>query len=599
MNKTDKIIELKELLDSGRISIDDFERLKKQVFIEPEKVSSELNTFKQSESKENIHDNINIDSNLTTKCLKCGSTYSKKESECKICKNDLSDIADADKSIDYPRINEKKSKYILPGLLIFLSVIIGFVYYGYTNKSIKIQKTKIQQTKTIIDSVKVYEESLNQKLKWIWAKATNGRKLNSVNFVNGKLITDSKGNIYVIGDFHGETIAFDNITSESIGDSDNNWNTYFTKYDKNGNVKWVQIIKEYDEKSIAIDSNDDIYISFNENLIAKYNSDGKKIWEKSTTMSGIKIDIKSVNSLYVVGTSDYPNYNVLKYDSEGNVLWNKELRTIKIEGESIGLDLKVTSLKTDINGNLYICGSFGGAQLKLENTILYRKGINCKITDQGCDMESNNGFIIKFDKNGNCKWAKNLGVENYYNNTFFSHLELDENGNIYILADCYSPDGGTFFNESKSKNILSFFIKYDNDGNILWTKKIESCSNFLSPITFEALTINKFGNIYIAGSSRCNNLTFGKYTEYASNGELNFIAKYNPDGEVISAKSFNNGELETTKISFDDIKTDENGNLFIFGTYKGGEIKFGNSILKKPSDSNSLFIFKLKTVEND
>lgn len=135
MNKTEIIIELKELLDLGRISIDDFERLKKQVFIEPEKVSSELNTFKHSEFKENIKDNINIDSNLTTKCLNCGSTYSKKESECKICKNDLSDIADADKSIGYHRINEKKSKYIFPGLLIFLSVIIGFVYYSNKNKS--------------------------------------------------------------------------------------------------------------------------------------------------------------------------------------------------------------------------------------------------------------------------------------------------------------------------------------------------------------------------------------------------------------------------------------------------------------------------------
>ncbi len=608
MSKTDKIFELKKLLDSGLISQSDFQKFKKDVFDGSEDTSINVGKNSHSEFRRYVQSDIDSDvihNNSKKRCPQCGSENTNENSECKICKTDFSTIESDYKSNNYTENSSKKSKYLILGLLAALSIVIGFVYYSNSNKSSNNQETDIQDAKAIIDSVKVNEESLNQKLDWIWAKGPNGRKLNSINLSNGdrnskNLITDSQGNIYIIGDFHGETIAFDNITSESIGESDSNWNTYFTKYDKNGNVKWVKIIKEYDATCIAIDSNDDIYISCDNHFISKYNSEGEKLWEKITTMTGIRIAIKSANCLYVVGALDYPNYSILKYDSEGNVLWSKELRTIKIAGESLGLDLKVASLKTDINGDFYLCGSFGGAQLKFENTILNRKGINCKITDHGCDIESNNGFIIKFDKNGNCMWAKNLGVEDYYNNTNFSHLEVDENSNIYILVDCYSPDGGTLLNENTINKTVFLLIKYDKDGNVLWSKNIESCSNFLIGITFEALTVNKFGNVYIAGSSRCNSLSFGKYTEYANDGDLNFIAKYNPDGEVLSTKSINNSmeKKEKIKINLDDISTDKNGNLLIYGRYKDGGLKFGNSILKEQPDGTTFFLAKLKTVDN-
>jgi hypothetical protein len=444
-----------------------------------------------------------------------------------------------------------------------------------------------QVSQETLDSVKTNEESLNQSLNWVWAKGATGTiKSGGILTKEGKsLITDSKGNVYVVGDFHGSTIEFDNVVSNSIGDG--TWNTFFTKYDAKGNVIWVKIIKEYDATKIAIDSKDDIYISCDGHFISKYNSDGEKIWEKSTTMSSISIAVKSPNSFYAVGTSNYPNCSVLKYDSEGNILWSKELQPIVKEGEYNG-GVQAT-VATDDLGNIYIAGGFSSAQLKFENTLLNMVG------SKHGEMESTNGFIIKCDSNATCIWAKNLGIEGSYNLTDFEQVAVDNNRNIYIAGFSLMYDRGilTIGKKSYSSDLI-YLIKYDKDGNVLWSKSPSGCFNNTRP---NNLVVNKFGNIYLTGCSWCQTLSFGQYEEHASEGNLSFIAKYNSNGDELCTKSIVNvlGSKDKVISRCNDLATDISGNVFITGNYEGGGLQFGNTKLPEPSRDCSFFIAKLNT----
>jgi hypothetical protein len=248
----------------------------------------------------------------------------------------------------------------------------------------------IQESINIRDSLKVKEESLTQTINWEWAKGAIGKNDNGeFSDVSGNnIVTDSEGNVFVVGDFYGGTIAFDKILSKSIAKGNIKWNSFFTKFDAKGNVQWVKIIQEYDVTGIAIDSDNNVYMISGQ-YILKYNSDGKKIWEKNNEMLGYSIAINSQNGFYVIGSKNYPNKSLIKYDSNGNILWTKDLKASfgsEEEKRDITADIAVDNV-----GNVYLSGGYSSAELKFGNTILRRVGLNCSSEGDDCDMESTNG----------------------------------------------------------------------------------------------------------------------------------------------------------------------------------------------------------------
>ena len=125
-----------------------------------------------------------------------------------------------------------KSNFNIIGLLLFIASVL--INTGCKNNESKShENVKISHSQPNIDSLKLKEESLTQSLSWEWAKGAIGsNESGDFSEVNGKsIVTDSKGNVYVVGDFKGAKIAFDNIVSKSVGDF--HWNSFFTKYDSN------------------------------------------------------------------------------------------------------------------------------------------------------------------------------------------------------------------------------------------------------------------------------------------------------------------------------------------------------------------------------
>ncbi len=110
MSKIDELLKLKELLDSGLINQNDFDKLKKKIFEEQKEESTEYNKIKNSELSENITSEIN--------------------------------------SFKKPNIDSNNTKYKIIGLFVFVIIFVAIIYYNVNQKSSK----NIEEIKEIIDS---------------------------------------------------------------------------------------------------------------------------------------------------------------------------------------------------------------------------------------------------------------------------------------------------------------------------------------------------------------------------------------------------------------------------------------------------------------
>lgn len=126
MNKIDEILKLKELLDSGLINQNDFDRKKREIFEEANNESKNTNELISSEVHQNIQerDNNSFDKR---KCPQCGSDNKLELSVCSVCNSDFSIIEDKVEPILENKSNI--SKYLYVSLFVVFILTSGIIYY--------------------------------------------------------------------------------------------------------------------------------------------------------------------------------------------------------------------------------------------------------------------------------------------------------------------------------------------------------------------------------------------------------------------------------------------------------------------------------------
>ncbi|MCT7997590.1 SBBP repeat-containing protein, partial [Laspinema olomoucense] len=188
------------------------------------------------------------------------------------------------------------------------------------------------------------------------------------------IATDESSNVYITGN------TFGSLGSANAGSSYSS-DAFISKYSSSGDLIWTkQLGSESYEGStgIAIAPSGEIYITgttlgtlegtnlgSNDIFIAKYSINGDRLWTRQagTSASDVPYSIvtDSIGNLYIVGQTqgELEGANagrrdifISKYDSNGNLLWNKQLGTSEDE---TGFDIKI-----DEGGNLYITGDTGG-----------------------------------------------------------------------------------------------------------------------------------------------------------------------------------------------------------------------------------------------
>ena len=291
----------------------------------------------------------------------------------------------------------------------------------------------------------------------LWAKNLGGINNDEAHGVS----TDLSDNVYITGNFTGNSLTLNNIALQHLGATDG----FIAKLDSNGNAGWIRNIgSAYRDGSAAVcaDSKGNVFM-------AGY-------FINSALYSG---------SLSNAVSSPYAdNMFINKYDSSGFLQWSKYAGGNNGNG--------ITGLAADENDQVYITGYYSDT-INFGSTALTGAGLQ-------------NIFTAKYDTGGQLLWAKTTGGT-YADQA--NSITVDGAGNAYITGYFESDTvlfGGNILIDSIG-NQVSFIAKYDVNGNEHWVVEPGGTSNNDGVgVSFNA------GSVYVAGSFESSKIIFGTDT---------------------------------------------------------------------------------------
>ncbi len=263
---------------------------------------------------------------------------------------------------------------------------------------------------------------------------------------------------------------------------------------------------------------------------------------------------------------------IAKYDATGNVLWAKSAGGTSCDyGKSVC---------TDVSGNVFMAGNFISPTITFGTTTL---------TNASCyDI-----FIAKYDATGNVLWAKSAGGGTLCD--YVNSVATDASGNAFITGTFSSPTitfGTTTLIKADSGFSDIFIVKYDASGNVLWARGAGGNGGTGRDVGNSVAT-DANGNAFMTGSFDNPTITFGTITlTHAGNNDI-FIAKYDPSGNVLWAKS----AVGTADDRGNSVATDASGNVFMTGDFHD-TITFGTITLTNAYFQN-VFIVKYDANGNE
>lgn len=246
--------------------------------------------------------------------------------------------------------------------------------------------------------------------------------------------------------------------------------------------------------------------------------------------------------------------------------------------KSAGGNQKVESyaIAIDSAGNSYITGWF-------EDSLKF--GSASLAASVSSNIFASDIFIAKYDRDGNFVWAKRAGGTNY---DYGNGIATDAAGNVYVTGLFIgTANFGSLSITSTTVDYDVFIAKYDSNGNALWVQKgggsVWDVGNGIS--------VDPAGNSYITGGYR-NTATFGT-TSFTSAGNYDiFVAKYDPGGTFVWAKSAGG----TGDDRGHSISVDAAGNSYLTGFFKG-TVTVASSVIVSAGDSD-IFLIKYSASGN-
>jgi hypothetical protein len=193
-------------------------------------------------------------------------------------------------------------------------------------------------------------------------------------------------------------------------------------------------------------------------------------------------------------------------------------------------------------------------------------------------------FLIKFDNSGNIKWTRQIGSTD---NDSGNRVTVDSSNNVYVTG--YVK--GSLDNNTYIWNRDAFLIKYDSEGNKKWSIQFGTVDGE----TAYGIDTDKFNNVYVAGNSHgsMDNLTqFG-------NADI-FLSKYDSNGANQWTRQIGSSAFEVCW----DIKLDSLGNSYVVGRTDGSieGTNYGSAdavLLKYDSNGNKIWSKQFGTSKQD
>jgi hypothetical protein len=227
---------------------------------------------------------------------------------------------------------------------------------------------------------------------------------------------------------------------------------------------------------------------------------------------------------------------------------------------------KARGVAFDRNGNAFIAAETTGDSTLGPLTHRSAGGMDC--------------VLIKLDTEGRALWLRSIGgsaIDRAY------AVACDALGNAYVTGHFESTDATA--DNIKLPNLGSydlFVAKYSPEGRLLWIRTGGGPGYDYG----HAIAVDGKGNIVVSGSLAAG----GKIADKASVPEAApsavFCAKYDPEGNVLWAKTTTEGLAG----SGHGITVDAENNVFVGGSLSGSGNLFG---LKATPEKTSAFVCKL------
>lgn len=257
---------------------------------------------------------------------------------------------------------------------------------------------------------------------------------------------DNQGNAYISGTAIGLPGA---VNSRAVG-------AFLARYAPDGTETWVHPLTTlgFYGESVAVAPDQSVFltgIGYRTSFLAHLDSAGDVLWSKTVEFSADarngtyaqQVTCDSLGNVFVVGQTNQPINSlqndafVAKFDSEGQLLWN---RVLHLSRENSWSDVTV-----DSSGNVYAAGTVG--------------------MFQGAATDNYDAMWVKYDSDGNLQWFEQFGTTGDDGLTGiavdqFGHVYISGN-NFYTINDYYLADGNAFiarYDQVPERGTLLLFL---------------------------------------------------------------------------------------------------------------------------------------------
>lgn len=349
---------------------------------------------------------------------------------------------------------------------------------------------------------------------WIATFSAQGKNPDRIS----KLRADDNGNVVVAGYAYGTHGNADIFALKYNAQGDTLWDYYY-----NGT-------NNYDDYVLAmdVDNSGNVFLtgtangtgSFNQMVTIKLNSNGVEQWIRlygtagTGESQGNSIAADDSGNVYVVGFYDgistSKDWLVVKYSPAGQIQWSDLMNTPSNHDEyavdvAVGPDQKAT-----VCGLVYDSAAAGGQNI----------------------------LVKQYEIGGAIAWT-----DTYTNPTFIGSdvpksIRYAPNGNIIVGGQ--TSNGSGLLTDALA-------ISYTNTGSRQWAT-IYSDSTTVMDEQVYAMTIDEFGNIYLAASDYISHVIF----------------RFNANGTLGWRKLWQGPLSNTNEVAF-DISSDRNGGIYTIG----------------------------------
>ena len=330
--------------------------------------------------------------------------------------------------------------------------------------------------------------------------------------------------------------------------------------------------------------------------ILKFSSSGELLW--STLYDGtvdeeiFDIELDSQGNLYCVGettSSDFPLQDngafyqssltgssacgfILKFNSNGERVW-----ATLVEGGGVYCH----GAAIDNQDNLFVVGraDVAGSFPFMDNGNFYQI--------QSANSQSE-GFVLKFDQNGNQLWGTAIGGTNIptgsIGNDYAFGVDVNSLGELYVSGMTMSTDfplidNGQYFDNSLDGYIDAFLMKFSNSGDLIWSTLVGGNQEDYG----KTVMVDHEDNVLLTGYTQSADMNM--LNTHNGDGDF-FVVKFNGSGQKLWGRYFggNTDEIRWSQNEMrfytynDQIVADLCGNYYFFFETQSGDVNTLNNL---------------------